>query len=271
MGIIKDDSFKLSRIYPQVLREGFESSQNRPVLIRGINVDTGVADYYVIKPAGANRMYNGAAMRELIASLLALELELQTPEPVIVEVDDRFIELTKGTVYYSSFEKSQGLNFGSKYIEGHNIWKDDHFKTPVLFSEIQKIFIFDIFIENSDRNKIKPNLMTNNQQILIFDHEIAFSFADILLYNNATPWKFSDNDIQLFQNHLFYNFLHGKEFVSESFVDKMGTLDYRFWEKVESLLPKEWMHEKYPMIKNHLLKRISELEKFKNEIKRLLI
>jgi hypothetical protein len=100
MGIIRDRQFRIPKIFPQIIRHNFEESENRPILIQGVDIVSGSEGYYVIKPSNARRMYPGASMKELIASLLALELDMLTPHPVIIEVDDEFIETTKGSDNY---------------------------------------------------------------------------------------------------------------------------------------------------------------------------
>lgn len=234
-------------------------------------MDNGASDYYVLKPNGSSRMYPGATMREFIAALVANELGLSTPEPVIIEIDEKFVQLANDEMSYQVLNKSIGLNYGCLYLSGLSTWTNASFLYKNLFSTIQKVFIFDVFIENTDRSQGKPNMLTDNKDIVILDHEIAFSFIDLLLYKNDTPWLLNDNDKDLFRKHLFYSFLNGKEFVCEDFVTKFSSLDKAFWERLQYLIPSDLVIDRFNSIRDHLLNRISKIEIYKEEIKRLLL
>ena len=98
MGKIRDGNFEFQHIFATSYSDVFETSANQPLLVLGINMNNGVSGEFVLKPTGAQRMYPGASMKELIASLIALELELSTPEPVNITVEDEFIKSCLGTI-----------------------------------------------------------------------------------------------------------------------------------------------------------------------------
>jgi len=267
---IKNSDFSIRRIYPHIIEERFINSQNQPFRIRGVDMNDGTSGYFILKPMGASRMYTGAAMKELIASLIAIEVGLNVPEPVIIEIDKNFVNLADNKETREVLSNSIGLNFGSLYLKGLSTWTEAGFLIKNLFSTIQKVFIFDVFIENTDRTKVKPNMLTDNEDIVILDHELAFSFIDLLFYKNDTPWILTDNDKNLFRQHLFYDFLHGKEFVSDDFIDKFKLLDKQFWERVKYLIPSPLVVDKFDVIEKHLINRISNFDLFVKDLKRFL-
>ena len=199
-----------------------------------------------------------------------MELEIPVPVPVTIDISDEFIELYSDKEYHATLQNSRGLNFGTKYLDSMPTWTDAHYKNKLLHQAIQSTFIFDAFIENVDRNKIKPNMLVGNDQIYLIDHEISFSFADLIAYQNLTPWRLTENDCVLFQQHLFYNYLKGKNFCCEKLFEKIATLNEDFWDSAYYYLPNEWIHEKYNTIREHLLKRALRINEFQLDIERLL-
>ena len=271
MGIIRERLFKLKEISAISIKDKFENSQNEPFFIKGVDQNTGKSDHYVLKPTIGSRMYAGASMRELIASLIAIELELIVPEPVIVNISLELAELYKNHKFYKILSSNIGKNFGTLYLEDNTTWLDSYYQNKLFFPTIQSIFIFDVFIDNTDRNNTKPNVLVKDDKIHMIDHEIAFSFAHLILYDNPTPWLLTENDCALSRLHLFYNFLKGGIFCSENLIKKMANLDVEFWNAVEFYLPNDWKHEKYITIRNYLLNRITRLDLFQKEIERLLM
>jgi len=270
MGQILNNQFVIKVVKAVSIRKCLTNSQNQPFIIEGININTGEQGFYVLKPNIGNRMYSGATMKELLASLMALELDINVPEPVIVEINEDFTQLYKGKQYHSILVNSSGKNFGTRYLEGLPTWTDANYDNPLLHQAIQETFVFDTFIENADRNRLKPNMLIGSDKIYLIDHELAFSFVDLILYNNPTPWVLTENDCNLAKNHLFYNFIRGKNFCCSNLLSKMVNLNPIFWETVESYLPFEWRNDKFNIIKSLLSLRISDIKEFQNGIERLL-
>ncbi|MBK8946626.1 MAG: hypothetical protein IPM32_15330 [Ignavibacteriae bacterium] len=270
MGQITDSDFSIPIIFPEVIHKEFQYSQNKPILIEGRNLKDGVNRSYVLKPTGASRMYGDAITKELVASLIAIELGYFTPTPVLISIDSSSLLLFKGLISYETMTKSIGLNFGNLYFEGMPVWNQDDFNKKSLFNQIQSILVFDLFIENPDRTINKPNMLTNGLDILILDHELAFSFTDLIGYKNPTPWKLTQQDLFLLENHIFFSFLKKKKFSSEFYVEKFNKINDNFWYKVEKIIPDNYLHGKYIDIKNYVQNRVSNLEIYCKEMEKVL-
>lgn len=270
MGIIKDSNFCLQIIYPEIFIGNFEKSANQPVHIWGRDKASGAEGEFVLKPTGAGRMHQDAILFELVASLLALELGIQTPKPCLVEVDQDFVDLFLGNLSFTAMQKSIGLNYATSYQPGYFVWKPDNLSKISLRKSMESVFIFDMFIENVDRSKIKPNMITNGLDILILDHEIAFSFAMALGYDNPTPWKIRVEDVSFLQAHIFFNFFKQKKIKCDSFIEIYSSIDNEFWDKVETIIPDSYLQNTYSKIKDFLSRRVSHMEIFLNEIEGVL-
>ena len=272
MGIIRDGNMKVKKISPLSIRDIFDSSQNRPFLIQGVDSETGDIGYYVLKPTVGLRMYSGAALKELLSSFIAIELEIPIPEPVVIIITREFAELYRDESYYQILSDSIGSNFGTLYLDsGYSTWMEAHYHNKLLFQAIQKTFVFDTFIDNADRNNFRPNMLVGHDEIYLIDHELAFSFTNAILYNNPTPWMLNENDCTLAQQHLFYYFLKGKQFISDNLIQKMSNIDEQFLDNFEQHLPHLWRNEVFDKIKNFILLRTANLGEFRNEIERLLL
>lgn len=81
---IKDLAYKLPIIEPLQKHKTFATSANRPLLITGINIETLEKGDFVVKLMRAERMSEAAAMRELIAAFIAMEMELSVTLPAVI-------------------------------------------------------------------------------------------------------------------------------------------------------------------------------------------
>lgn len=224
----------------------FKYGTTAPLAVWGVDSNSGERSRYVVKFKNSGRMSPASSAFELIASWMAMELGLPAVEPALINISPEFIELTmKGRDGYRNAAQSQGINFGSKYVEGYT-----DIPIPVilpatdLLETAKMIYVFDLFIANTDRGHQRPNVLSNGSQLLIFDHELAFSFLQILPFmRNPTPWLLNDADRDLYRNHIFYQLL--KDLIPDLSpqVKKLACFGASFWDKVIEKLPAEWKSE----------------------------
>lgn len=245
------------------------TGSTHPILIVGACKKTGDVDSYVVKLVGGDRMIPRSCCFELIASFIAMELEMSIPDPAIIEITQSFVDIYDG-INKELVKKSIGKNFGSKYKPGYPTLLNSIKLTPGQYARAVKIFSFDIFISNADRRIGKPNMLIKGDEIVIIDHELAFGFILELFYNNPTPWILRPQDDKWIKNHFFYKSLKGNEHNFDDFVDKLSTLDENFWNKLYQLIPDEWNGSYVDQIKNDLSLLVQNKTEFKAELKRIL-
>ncbi len=70
-------------------------------------------------------------------------------------------------------------------------------------------FAFDVLVENVDRRQAKPNILWNGAELVLCDHEQAFSFLRSVLF-----WKptWAGGDLRHFREHVFFSQLKGTDF-----------------------------------------------------------
>jgi hypothetical protein len=266
---LSDESYFLPEIFAISPGDVFFTGTTQPQLIRGICKKTQVKGSYVVKYKSSPRMHPAASCSELIASFIAMELDLNVVEPALIEISEEFAESMRGRDGYKSAASSQGINFGCKYVEGYLSFTQNQPLNDIQIKQAQEIFPFDIFISNPDRRLDKPNMMSNGKKIIIYDHELAFGFIlDII--KNPTPWIIGDRDLDWIRRHYFYPVLKKSEHNFDSFVDKFTILNHEFWNKCYKTVPKEWTGSHMDTIRDNLSSLIEHRKEFSNELKRIL-
>jgi hypothetical protein len=264
---------EISYFLPEIIAlngvQNFNTGTTRPMLVRGVCKQTGDKSDYVVKFRNGTRMSINSSCNELVASFIAMELDLYVAEPAIIDIVPEFVDTLIGMDGYKNALNSPGFNFGCKYVEGLFEFTNNQKLTTGQYFNSQQIFSFDIFISNADRRVDKQNMLTDGEKILIFDHELAFGFIwDII--KNPIPWLITQTEMSWIKKHYFYSILKGKEHNLDTFVDKLSTLDGNFWGKLYQLIPDEWHGEHLDKIKNNLSLLVENRTHFKEELKRIL-
>lgn len=268
---ITDSNFSLPTIFVESSLKAFTESANKPFVVSGVDKNTFLKGEYVVKPNSSERMSPNAALREMLASLIALELGIQTPLPVIIEISKPFVQTRLGFEDFQRFEQSIGINYGNQFL-GDNVLQFmprniDSYEG--MKKELQEIFIFDLFIENSDRTYYKPNILIKDKVIYVIDHEIAFGFTlDVL--PNPKPWILDNAIRYIIDNHCLYANLKGKNFLANDFFQNFAKLNDTFWTMAYNLLPKVWQLDDFSKIRDYLCLKIEHINELKNEIMEVL-
>lgn len=244
----------------------FSTGANKPQLIRGVCHETGEKSDYVVKYLGAERMYPQACARELMAICIANQMDYFVPEPVVIDITNDFVESLVGNDAWLVASKSIGYNYGSQYItDGFQPIVKGQKLPHSLLKKAVGLFAFDIFISNSDRTHDKPNMLTDGENILIFDHELAFGFA-MEIPANPQPWLILDRHMTWLRNQYLFPILQGHEHNFDNFVNKLDLLDENFWIKLESIIPAVWMSDEFGKVKATLGTIIEHRTEFVQQI-----
>jgi hypothetical protein len=266
---ITDPNFTLSIIEALSPHEIFATGANKPLLITGVD-QNGSKGNYVVKFKCAERMYPEANMRELLALFIAAEMDILSVIPVLVNISAEFVDLLVGQNCWEIANKSIGLNFGSIYIQGYKtiLTIEDFNERQLKYA--QDLFAFDVFIQNSDRTIKKPNMMTDGNEIVIFDHELAFGFV-LDIFQNKQPWIIRDADLEWIKQHCILPKIRGKEFDFQHFSEGLSTLTEDFWERAWFLIPEEWRSlPQFNNIKQYLTAICNNKEVFINHLQQLM-
>ncbi len=268
-----DPNYRLPTILALDSFELLETGTTLPMAISGVDQATGEKGHYVVKFKGADRMSETSSAFELLAGWMALELELPVVVPVLIDISNDFIETAlRGKDGYRTAAQSIGINYGSEYKPGFSNLPKYPFSLPNNFEELaQLIFIFDLFIANTDRGHQRPNIASNGKSLLIYDHELAFSFSRIIPFaRNKTPWKFSETDRELYEKHILYNWMKSIKPDFTHQVEQLKCFDEAFWSKAYKTLPKEWTNKEVLEIQPYLTSIIENLPYFAESLSRAI-
>lgn len=150
--------------------------------------DAGNEVEVVVKWRAAMELKATGLVCELMAGLLADDLDLPVPKPYVVDLEQGFHSVITTPDVSNLARSSVGLNFGSgKLPPGYSIWAREK-PIPMLLRPLAaEIFAFDTLIQNPDRRQVNPNLLTNGDEMYRCDHEQAFSFLAGVI-GAKPPW-----------------------------------------------------------------------------------
>ena len=231
-----------------------DKTSNNQLLIRGINYGTQIKGDYILSD-------NSSFSHELLASFMASELDLNVPSPVLIKVSSELSKTFKHDV--------SDLNFGTEYKSGYYGIIRNQSLSEFQRLQINQIFPFDIFISNVARRTEHPNLLTDGNNLFIFNHQNAFDFLNDG-YKNKTPWEFRPQDQDWIKSHLFFPYLKNKFPDFSILVNKLVRLDDIFWNKAFLLIPDEWKTDELEEIKSHSQAIIANKESFLQSLKNVL-
>jgi len=125
---------------------------------------------------------------EVVAACLAADLGLPIPKPYLLAVDPAWVGTIPDANYRGIVARSGSFAFGSTDVgSDYRAWTPFDRLTPQLEAVALAIFCFDAFINNSDRRDDNPNCLRKDEQLRIFDHELAFLYKGVLFWQE--PWK----------------------------------------------------------------------------------
>ena len=136
---------------------------------------------------GQNIGANGLA-REAIGAMLATDLGLPVPQPLLVHLSDVFIETVVDPQAAELLRLSLRVGFGSsKLPDGYSLWPHSNSLPKRMLAQAAEIFAFDALIQNADRRPDNPNMLVRGEQFAIYDHELAFIREGVLFWK--PPWQ----------------------------------------------------------------------------------
>jgi HipA-like kinase len=210
---------------------------------------------------------------ELIASLLADELGLARPLPAIVDVDPNISNLLspKDFDVAAMIKKSGGANFASRVLSGgYGTWPVNKSVPSSLVQLAAEIFAFDALIQNPDRRPNNPNLLWKGSEIIIIDHELAFSF----LYQIGTsgrPWEVRASAGDFLNDHVFSKDLKGKKIDLTRFRDALEGIDKATLDALIDQVPIEWNNDNLSRMRAHFTDVQNHAEEFIEQVKWRLV
>lgn len=174
---------------------------------------------------------------ELIAAIVADELGFKVPKPVLVDIEPDFHRAVPSAATAKVVAASAGPNFGSIFVPSMPTWPTGRDLPLHLRQTAAEVFAFDVLIENPDRRRDKPNLLSDGNEMLLLDHEQAFSFL-----RGVIGWKptWSGGSLQHITKHVFFTQLKGREFALTRLSGALEALSDQKLDNCATVVPDEW-------------------------------
>jgi len=207
---------------------------------------------------------------EAIAASLADYFGIAHPEPALIEIEEALAsavagqEPGKGDIIMNSV----GVSFGTRMLSNLITWPVDRQLAASQMEAAAEIFAFDTLIQNPDRGFGNPNLGSVGDRLMIFDHELAFSFL-FSITNPPSPWEVSRQ--AFWTEHVFFHALRHKPIDLDNFFTALSSLPADFVDSLASELPSDWPSDTLGRIGSHLTSIAQHAAEFRSELVRLLI
>jgi hypothetical protein len=214
------------------------TGRNAPVLLEAER-SNGEFIEVVVKFASAE-CGPGGLVREAVCSMLAADLGLPIAEPFVVEFSQDFIDSIP-----SEEEKKRltagSSGFGCRHAVGMHAYPTHQNLPPKLFDTAAGVFAFDGGVLNPDRLRIRPNCLTNGNDLLLIDHESALNVygRGFLVIDPWTAGALKPLS-QATTEHLFFKDLRGEQYDMAGLIDTLAALPTVRVDGYMTAVPNEW-------------------------------
>lgn len=176
------------------------SGRNRPLRVV-VETVHGTQSEAVLKPAGWRELTRKSVVKELIASQIGALLDVPICSPFLVTCSQAMLETIVDDEIREGLRTCEWPAFASKNAGRQwSLWADGQKINPEQSGSALSIFAFDAFLDNPDRNHNNPNLLTKGTELRAIDHELCFSFTDLLVppqppwSNNGLEWMLNPDN-----------------------------------------------------------------------------
>ena len=197
----------------------------KPVNIIALD-EKGIPCKFVMKVFTKNNiLQNVSVAKEIVCSELAKQFDLFCPDYSIINFDHNELSQLYDNTKLKSID--DGYKFCSKFVEQTVIFNPNVTNAFLKDYEVANIFAFDLLIYNVDRGgeRNKPNLLINDANLILIDHELSFPFIDN--YDKEVNYETFLGHYQ-FQKHILIKHLkslRNKEGIFDDFLEILKLLN----------------------------------------------
>ena len=168
-------------------REG-EAGRNRPPRVT-VETPDGEEHEVVLKVSGMPQLSVARLAAEGLAACIAGKVGLPVCRPLLVEMSPRWIStLPASSSLRAQMAHSNPVAFGSTHAGPKwQLWNTHDTIRARQRAVAAAILAFDAFIENPDRRPSNPNLLVNDDEFRLIDHELSLNVSSIL--PQPAPWR----------------------------------------------------------------------------------
>lgn len=188
---------------------------------------------YVVKMRGAGHGKK-ALISELIGGLVAKAFKFNTPELVLLHLDEVFGITEPDEEVQELMRKSEGLNLGMHFLDGAATF--DPAVNTVDDLTASRIVWLDAFLTNVDRTRLNPNMMIWHNELWLIDFGASLYFH----HSWKDPGKAALDPFPYIKNHALLPWASRME-EADSLMRQAITP--RTLGRIVDLVPEEWLDE----------------------------
>lgn len=244
------------------------SGRTQPCLLVCEN-EAGEEVEVVTKLRGHPEIMPGGLLAEAVASLLALDLDLPVQTPYQIAIEKPFADTVPDSSLRAVIQNSEGINFGcAKWGPGYTIWPRHKTPSREMKQSLVEVFAFDGLIQNPDRRQANPNCAFLGNNLLVFDHESAFSH--FMSFVPVSPWE--PDGMGFLKNHIFFDALRGGDLRLDRFQGALDSIDESRLNAYIEIIPPEWNGQTITgeKIKVYLIECIANFQRIRLQLETLL-
>lgn len=227
----------LPRVSARILQKNIAHGRCKPDVVNC----TGTAQPgdYVVKLTASMEFGVQTLANEVVCFHLAGLLGVQTPPAAIVDVSAEFVAALDDPLRQSRYAKSLGHNFGSEYrIGGFATWPAGKIINMGIRQACLEGFAFDALIQNPDRRVDNPNLLYRADDVVLYDHELAFS--NHLTIGSKESRELRSQNLGFLQRHVFWAGLKGRGVDLNRMEGALRAIDAATLAGIEDDVPTPW-------------------------------
>ena len=254
-----------------------ESGRTRPVLCacNGCCIETelstgnrlsasSIEDEFIVKICGCEDMTTRARLCEYVAAIFGQAMSVSIVEPAIVTIPPALVSAFPPEKQ-SALGKQPCQQYGCKHLgPGWIPYVDGKVLESDLVEPALGIYIFDVLIQNPDRRRANPNVLTNGTEVRAYDHDMAFSFLLPVFGEKWEPWQV--RQLEFLKQHIFFNSLKGKKLDIEPYIERIRALDGDIMSTLRAIVPLKWVTDDLDKIVDHIFAIRQHAGKFADEI-----
>jgi len=225
---------------------------------------------FVVKGLGLPEVTKESLFAELFGCVLAREVGLLAPRPVLVDVSPAFADLVNDSKLLPLAVSLQpGLAAGFEYYNQAILPATSIVSlTEEQFREAASIYCFDLVTQSPDRTASNPNCLMLRGHLVPIDFGMCFSFLYALRLVDTAPWQVSH--LRFAASHLFAKHLRDRrpfDWDDEVLAQIRPVLNRERLTELVSATPREWRQHDEDVI-DHLVQVGEHFDEFKWELLR---
>jgi hypothetical protein len=221
-----------------------EGGRNEPLRVVVEMFDDGSEREVFLKPSGRPEVGFEGMANEVVAACIAGHVGLPVCEPILVELQQEWINSIPQPAIQHMLFNSCPVAFGSTSAgDGWRRWTPDDRVIGDRRATALGIFAFDAFTENADRLVGNPNLLVKGDAIRMIDHELCFRIR-LLLLPPPRPWQQGNLDRLVRPGadaHVFGTLLKGDRYIDvPALRPAWSSLSDEVLDEYGAWIPEEW-------------------------------